>query len=314
MLTWSLKPNRPSFDLSSREQEQIVMNGDPNKMPSITVPDTFTPIKRNRWVVSEEDKYAKFAHWTAKFPQGQMIDPWEMWPFAKGVLLAGEEEGVFRIAEVGAGKPPDYSSTSGQSYVEFVEQILLKEGTLNFFKDIERCNALARLCYYDLEGKVAEAEIDCPGELLSQLRPDVDQEQKDYWLSRDHNPLELRGQRAWERKRENFPSYTDREFEENRFRQTYLVIETYTDIWFPEVKGYLEDWGEDDHGQSIVWKTRQWQDNRELALCHTPRLNRFIQRVKRLTLDYGGEWSIDRADAKGSWESHWNEDGIILDA
>jgi hypothetical protein len=319
MLTWNLKPNRPNLDLSSREQEKIVMNGDPNKMPSITVPDTFTSIRRNHWVASEEIRYA---NWQAKFPKGQMVDPWELWPFLKGVLQAGEEEGVFRIAEVGAGESPDYSGTSGQSYTEFAEQILIQEGRLTFFKDIERCNAPAWLCYYDLEGNLVKAEIPSRrefgglGGLLRQLRPDVEQDSKGSWLYQDYNPLGLYGQRGIAWKREDFPEWTDKEFEEtDKFQQAYLNIETYTDIWFPWVSGHLENedrgWRTDIiDGKVIVYKEGELYDNRELAHCHTPRLNRFIQRVKQLTLDYGGKWSIDTRDDS---KKYWNEDGIVLD-
>jgi hypothetical protein len=302
------------------------MNGDPNKMPSITVPDTFTPIKRNRWIVSEEDKYAKFAHWTAKFSQGQMIDPWEQWEFWKKVLQAGEEEGVFRVEKIWDDPPLYDKAASGQSYADYVEQTLRQTGELVFFQQLSNhysLDAPARICYYDLEGKVVEAEprrseLGGLGGLLSQFRPDVVQDWKSCYLSRNHNPLELRGQKAWERKREDFLSYTDEEFEQRRFRQAYLDIEIYTDIWFPWISGYMED--EDRgwktgfvDGKTVIYQEGEWYDNRELAMCHTPRLNRFIQRVKQLTLDYGGEWSIDRADAKGSWDSHWNEDGIVLD-
>jgi hypothetical protein len=289
---------------------------DANPTPPIIIPDTFTPIKRNRWIVSEEDKYAKFAHWTAKFPQGQMIDPWEQWEFWKKVLQAGEEERVFRVEKIWDDPPIYDKAASGKSYADYIEQTLRQTGELVFFQQLNNNYSLeapARICYYDLEGKVVEAEISRLGNLLRQSRPDVNQDWKSCYLSPNHNPIELRGQRGVEWKREDFPEWTDKEFEEtDKFQQAYLVIETYTDIWFPEVKGYLEDWGEDEYGQSVIWKTRQWQDNRELALCHTPRLNRFIQRVKQLTLGYGGEWSIDRDDVNGSWDSHWNEDGIVL--
>jgi hypothetical protein len=295
------------------------MNGDPDKMPSITVPDTFSPIKRNRWVASEDVAYAT---WQAKFPKGQMTDPWELWPFLKGVLQAGEEEGVFRITEVGAGEPPDYSGTSGQSYTEFAEQILIQEGRLTFFKDIERCNAPAWLCYYDLEGNLVEAEVPSRrefgglGGLLRQLRPDVDQDLKGSWLYQDHNPLGLYGQGGIAWKREDFPEWTDEEFEEtDKFQHAYLNIETHTDIWFPWVSGHLENedrgWRTDIiNGKVIVYKEGELYDNRELAHCHTLRLNRFIQRVKQLTLDYGGKWSIDTRDDS---KKYWNEDGIVLD-
>ena len=39
--------------------------------------------------------------------------------------------------------------------------------------------------------------------------------------------------------------------------------------------------------------TRYEYDNLELAMCHTPRFNRFLAEVKQLTLDLGGEFSCE---------------------
>jgi hypothetical protein len=39
--------------------------------------------EKNIWVVDHE---LKFASWEAVFPKGKMLDPWELWPFLKGVL------------------------------------------------------------------------------------------------------------------------------------------------------------------------------------------------------------------------------------
>jgi hypothetical protein len=58
----------------------------------------------------------------------------------------------------------------------------------------------------------------------------------------------------------------------------------------------------------------QWYDNSELALRHTPRLNRFLRRVKELTLEYGGRWEL--SDDQKNDIYYWpmlSEDGIILD-
>ena len=52
----------------------------------------------------------------------------------------------------------------------------------------------------------------------------------------------------------------------------HLTIYTKTDIWQPKLFNVSGD------------------DNLELAMCHTPRLNRFLADFKRLTLEFGGEW------------------------
>jgi hypothetical protein len=280
------------------------MNANPNPIPPTNIPDTFTPIKRNYWIVHEE---SKFAHWSADFPRGQMNNLWEQWAFAKEVLQAGQEEGVYRITS--ASQYPhnygDYEEASGQSYNERTERILREHGMLAFFNDIGRCVATSRLCYYDLQGKVMEAEVDCPGMLLRQLRPDLEKSWKiQHYQSQDPNPIRLwgLGGRVW--KREERPEWTDEEFEENKCLKVHLEIETATDIWFPKVWGYLEEVDReqtDEQGRIVFnekgtlalrkpeWEDMSgWFDNRELAQCHTPRFNNFIQRVRQITLNYGG--------------------------
>jgi hypothetical protein len=284
------------------------MNANPNEMP-LTIPDTFTPIKRNYWVVHED---AKFGQWCANFPRGQMLNLWEQWAFAKEVLQAGQEEGIYRIIyaapeQLGPNKQPGtypaYEEASGQSYIECVEKTLREYGKLRFFKDIGACKPSARLCYFDVQGNRVEAEVSFPGELLRELRPDL-KKRRGHYTYEDHNPIKLWGYGARVRKREEFSEMTDAEYEEVKFQPVYLGISTHTDIWFPKVWGYQEDVDRilrDDEGNSIfneegdlALRKPEWEDmsgwfnNRELAQCHTPRFNNFIQRVRQITLNYGG--------------------------
>ena len=120
----------------------------------------------------------------------------------------------------------------------------------------------------------------------------------------------LWGHEALKRRREDWPSYTDEEFYEqgHQFRTANLHIGLPSDIWFPYVWGHLEDIDRilrhadgnprrDAHFNEVKqprWEhVGQWYDNRELALQHTPRFNRFLQRVRQLGLDYGGTWAMD---------------------
>jgi hypothetical protein len=299
------------------------MDANLNPIPPITIPDTFKPFKRNHWIVHED---RRFGYWYAEFPEGQMLNLWEQWAFVKEVLRAGREEGIYRIIRAKSG----YSETPHQSYNDWVEEILRNQGKLVAFGDLGHSLAPTRLCHYDLQGNIVETEIPIEGywfiDLLCDLRPDIDHEENSRYLSPNYPPIDLEGRGARIRERKEFSNCTDEEYEERKFDTMSLRISINTDIWFPRVWGYLEDVERnltDENGWALYEKgfpirKPRWQpsgehfDNRELAQCHTPRFNNFIQRVKQLTLNYGGTWSIDRSGVSADeWE--WNEDGIVLD-
>jgi hypothetical protein len=54
-------------------------------------------------------------------------------------------------------------------------------------------------------------------------------------------------------------------------------------------------------------------DNQELALCHTPRLNRFLTRVYDLTQEIGAEWNFSLGDCHKCYQPMLTEKGIQLD-
>jgi hypothetical protein len=253
-------------------------------------------MKKNIWVVNHD---LQFASWDALFPKGKMLDPWELWPFLKGVLEIGEQEAVYWIVKVGVVRNLPRPA-EGQSYAQLVEQYLTEKRELLFFNQLDlgyHVSTPAKLAYYEEDGTLAEKEISDLGWLLRCSRPEK-VEEKERYMSSD-NPVTFSGAQRLD-------------YEDGTFRGAYLYIYLHTDIWFPKVMGYLEDWGENERGIPIGWENRPWQDNRELALRHTPRLNRFLARVKQLTLEYGGAWGIDKYDTVGRYHSQWNEDGIFL--
>jgi hypothetical protein len=309
--------------------------------PFVRVPDTFSLVKRNHWVVMNE---YDFARWEIEFPKGAMLDPRELWDYWKQVIQIGHEEAVFSITHMRMSKPtPDneygYVDISWESYVTRVEQLLAANDPVPLFGDIRRCDAAARLSHYDLSGNVVESNIGRNlSELLCALRPDAAERRgadgfqrfEDYlgfW--RCPNPIDFRGKSARKWTREDIPSLSSEEFYEHGYelQAAYISICLPTDIWFPRVYGYMEDIERDeifqeheDGSYSLIkpgpYDFYQWFDNRELALVHTPRLNRFLQRVRQWTVECGGSWSIDRAaccDELLISDLLWNEDGIILD-
>jgi hypothetical protein len=255
-------------------------------------------MKKNIWVVNHD---LEFASWDAVFPKGKMLDSWELWPFLKGVLEIGEQEAVYRVAQVGVIRNLPRPAER-QSYAQLVEQYLTEKGKLLFFNQLDLGNHVstpARLAYYEENGVLVEDEVSDLGGLIRRLRPEKVDERDEYMTS--DNPVTFSGQIGIR--------YSNGDLE-----GACLNIYLHTDIWFPKVMGYLEDWGKGEWGLSIDGTNRLWQDNRELALRHTPRLNRFLARVKQLTLEYGGTWGIDKSqDTVVRYHSQWDENGIFLD-
>jgi hypothetical protein len=90
-------------------------------------------------------------------------------------------------------------------------------------------------------------------------------------------------------------------------RPTFFFITLNTDIWFPQVYGFLDS-------PMRERKTHHWHDNLELAQHHTPRFNRFLQGVRKLVLDYGGTWEVLTEQPETSFYKHMiTEEGILLD-
>jgi hypothetical protein len=306
--------------------------------PFIRVPDTFIPpVKRNHWVVMNE---RDFAQWNIDFPKGAMLDPRELWDYLKQVMQIGHEEAVFSATQMPDPDITDkYVDVSWEYYVTRVEQLLVAKTPVHPLWGLKCCNAIARLSHYDLSGNVVESNVGYNlSELLCALRPDAAERRGaggfrwfDDYLGRRRAPCPIvfRGKSARKWTREDIPSLSSEEFYEHGYelQAAYISIRLPTDIWFPRVYGYMEDIERDkifqeheDGSYSLIkpgpYDFYQWFDNRELALVHTPRLNRFLQRVRQWTVDCGGSWSIDRAaccDELIISDLLWNEDGIILD-
>jgi hypothetical protein len=61
--------------------------------------------------------------------------------------------------------------------------------------------------------------------------------------------------------------------------QNRISVELFSDIWFPRVVGWIDD-------------DKPFYDNSELAALNTPRLNRFLQRTKKIILEENGMWEL----------------------
>ncbi len=277
----------------------------------------------NYWTVQE--KY-EISRWYASFPQGQMSDPWEALPFLQKVLKAAEREEVYRVkyapwrsGDLGLKLDLEYRAyPDGPSYGEYIEQVLNETDKLIFFNQLSaspgllpeyRIIAPARLSYYDLDGELIDKEVEDVGELLRQVRP-LEYDLPDDWRELTEEQLFYAKKRINSYKPQGSAIFFYGNLSTGKSSDdigAHLSIELYTDIWFPEVGGYLED-------QDTPYGHRIFYDNRELALRHTPRLNRFLTGVRDLTLEFGGTWSVDRdPESNDRYDLMHDENGINLD-
>lgn len=247
----------------------------------------------NKWSANKD----AIALWFIKFPviSGQ-DDIQRLFTFVDWLLELGETEEVYRLVNTGGANP--YRSDSGIRYSEFLKRELERTGRIPLFwgdrfiaenRD-DRLRTPGKICYYDTQGKVIEREIEDMGILLQELRPDrIAPENMRHMFG--VAPVAIEG----------FEVHLDESIPDMSRRPT-VIVGTHTDIWFPKVRGYLE--AEPDASR---------KDNQVLAQCHTPRFNRFLQKVHELALEMGAEWKLDLEECHPFYRDLITETGIRLD-
>jgi len=144
---------------------------------------------------------------------------------------------------------------------------------------------------YQIQSKVVEADIQDIGALLKQLRPD---DKKEYSHYMQHVlPVIVNSHRV-------VPDKID--VSNKLGGSPALTIKTYSDIWFPYVVDPIESC-------SVV----ELFDNRELANCHTPRLNQFLGETYQLAKKYGADWEIETGYIHDKYKPMITETSILLD-
>ena len=200
--------------------------------------------------------------------------------FVSGLVEAGEQENVYRIVQT-KNSPELYSKSHKDSYLEYIIRVMEKTNVLPLFSGegeltptgIGHFQALSKVCYFDLAGSLVEAENRDLGLLLEQLRP----EKKQYSMGYMSHvaPITING-------------LSKIEIQNTKNNPIYISIKLETDIWFPLVVGFLED-------REPFLNLENLFDNRELALQHTPRLNRFLSSVYNLVQELDGEWEMSES-------------------
>lgn len=213
---------------------------------------------------------------------------------AKQILLLGEQYGVLHIEKFN-----NVIMKSHDDYLEHTAKIAENDGYFPWFTfqrpiDDEK-SYVTRICYYSKDGTLREDSVDNMGALLADLRPNDVNTYSIHRYMRAVRPITIEGQLV-PCKNEGIKKFVDWEFHFNIYLET--------DIWYPYVLGYLE----------TDRMPRQLYDNRELALCHTPRLNSFLVAVRRIILDLGGGWFFDKegSSARDPYYERLTEVGISL--
>jgi hypothetical protein len=256
---------------------------------------------RNHWV-SRFD--TPFAQWQLVFPppKGEP-DLRRILGAASQILTVGEAERVYRVVETRGPHP--FRVQPGWTYADFLESEL--EASRFPLFDVGygvaatgegRLRTPGQICFYQPDGSLATEDVDDLGELLIRLRSVPPEAGR-------HNtaavaPVTLQSRAV--------PLPPPEEDSAGR-RSVRIVIELQTDIWFPQTRGYLE------RNLKPPDYAPRWYDNRELAACHTPRLNRFLRGARTAVLEHGGEWTRSPSeDCVEAYASMVGEEGVLLDA
>jgi hypothetical protein len=230
-------------------------------------------VGENNW---QSYKHLEVNRWQAIFKDPKMHDLSLVIAFLTGVLEAGERERVLMIEEQEGEF--SYHKSMGISYAQHMNNVFEKHGEI---LPLYSLYPVAHLCYYDMDGNLTEGDVSSMGTLLDEVVP-CEVPGNYYECCYGNSPFgfyypppkEVNPDRE---RYGNCPLDVDCDYYPSDYNISdgtifHLNIYTKTDIWQPEIH----------YGGTY--------DNLELAMCHTPRLNRFITEFKLLTLEFGGEW------------------------
>lgn len=241
------------------------------------------PVKKNCWVSCRH----AFASWTVIFPGHFRTNGGaQLIYFMEKLLAAGKRERVFYIQQTTS--PYRYVAGMGESYLDYNRRIARETGVLPFFATTSYGDSVttSRISYYDTNHQIVESEVGNLYTLMNHLHPTTTET---YWITH-YKPLELSSGIGIE-----LDKHTNSD---------YLRIDLHSDIWLPKIMGWMDS-DPVDHIPRY--------DNRELAACHTPRLNRFIANIHALTLEMGAEWICSGGERFSSYNPVLTETGIRLD-
>jgi hypothetical protein len=239
-------------------------------------------MKRNYWICDPEH----FGGWEIEFPKFESLDQIiRLKDYMAKVLTIGKEE---RILNIGSSHSLQMLDVPLLPYIEQVEWLVEHRQVLQFFAYLHVSDAEISgfVSYFGKQGEIVEAEIRDMWELSRQLNPPKYEPVE----APRTPPVGIRGRGHIK---------TDRSESLERSIQASIYLRT--DIWFPK----LAHW----RNYTVLRF-----DNRELAYRHTPRLNKFVIRLRELTLQWGGTWTTIAPNyvQKENYKSQLTEMGIRI--
>ena len=215
--------------------------------------------------------------------------------FIQELLQIGKNTEIYDL--VSLPPPHQYIQKSDESYIDFLREELEKTQKIPVFNyspwtsehPKESLCTPSKICYYDQEGALTTKFVQDLGGLRASFFEIYEENiEVETPLVKNYPPVLIN----------SFEPFLN--FQEKKIQTNQISIFTHSDIWFPAVIGFhMEDFGQ--------------YDNRELAYCHTPRFNQFIQEIKKLTLSFGGKWKQAKLEGFSDNYDHFiKEEGILL--
>lgn len=251
---------------------------------------------KNLWIQAEN----AFATWIADFTPIS-AKPAAILDFVRAVLISGKKHRVFDVSEA---PTIGYRRGAGLTLDQRLADLLSHDRILDLFgftgaamlPGISGSSTVeAALCYYDRSGQLVEGATTDPGALLASLEPAPDSIPNG--MMRHYPAMRVTG-RQYVSVQEGTP--VDRSAHPYPVAALFAV---HSDIWFPWIFGSAHP--EADHVRMF--------DNRELANCHTPRLNAFLTEIATVARRSGGTFGVWPDETTGPFTKWVDDQSVLLD-
>ncbi|MCA9676268.1 MAG: hypothetical protein H6709_08985 [Kofleriaceae bacterium] len=231
---------------------------------------------KNHWIQTDQP----IATWLMDLRR--LVDaPDDLLALVLRVLELGNEYQVYRC-----------SSSDAEDVATYTRRRWREDHVLELFRRRAGDTSSARMSWFDRDGNVVDGHVDDLARLRRQLEPTAESMPRGF-RTLGEPPVRFFGLRI---EYEGAPSVPAR-------RDAEVAVYLHSDIWFPFVHGAEHPWAD----------YKRWFDNRELALQHTPRLNRFLGELRALVTLAGGAWKVDDSECHPRYRQWIGPDGIQLD-
>lgn len=237
--------------------------------------------ERNHWS-SHRDTILLWGAWVPL--RGDAPDALVEW--TKQIVVLAEDLGIAEFRPV-----EDAPWWSREQVFGHIDRRFAEEGIVDAFGFARgfKCTR-STLAYYNRAG-IVEQPVDDIGALLDRLRGPVSDWHR--FAIDPAAPIAVHGHAI------NYKQGATG-MSAHELPTTSVELHLHSDIWLPWVRGPLDP------------EKDELYDNRELAARHTTRLNRFLDELRRMTVDQGGSWHFFSFSQEPSLLAMAGPDGIRL--